>query len=155
MPMMFNNQQNGPQAGAPISGDASMPGGFTPQMPMARMTPQVQLQQAAMNIQKMEAQLMDMQRAYGMASLNTSNPQQLFAMQSEMQKLQQQIQMAKQSAQQMGAMAALQMRQRSGATMSPSVGGGSTPNQGYANQAQQIGLLANMFGGGMGAGREW
>jgi hypothetical protein len=154
MALMYSGAQGrvSPQA-APTTGDG---GGFQPQMGMGmpRQTPQMQLQQAAENIRQMEMQFMDMQRKYGMMQTQTSNPQQLFAMQSEMQKLQQQIQMAKQSAQQMGSMAALQAQQRSSATMSPSVGQGSRPNQGYADQAQQIRLLTNMFGGGAGAGAD-
>lgn len=156
MAMISGGMQNrvSPQP-APTDGGG---GGYTPGpgMVMGRPSPQMQLQQASAAIQKMEMQLQEMQRMYGMASLKTSNPQQLFAMQSEMQKLQQQIQAARQSAQQMGAMSALQMQQRARNTMSPSVGGGSHPNQGYADQAQQIGILTNMFGGGgSGADRNW
>lgn len=123
-------------------------------MPLGRLTPQSLAQGAAFQISQMEKQLMDMQRRYGMMGMTTSNPQQLFAMQSEMQKLQQQIEWAKRNAQQQLAMSALraqQMGQMPGMS-SVGVGGrGGTPNQAMLDQSQQIAMLTNMFGGAAGS----
>ena len=138
---------NPPATDAPMMGS---PAAMVPQ------SPQMRLQAAASQIMRMKNQLMDMQRTYGMMQLKTSNPQQLFAMQSEMQKLQQQIQAAEQAARQEATMGALkyQSMARGMGSMSSGGGRGGVPNQGMIDRSREIQALASMFSGNSGAGSE-
>lgn len=156
MPGMISGGMPGmmpPMTDAPMGGGQASPGfgAFN----LSR-SPEYAAAHAQAQIRQLEKQLAEAQQQYAMTAAATNNPQTLAALQGHISGLQQQIESAKQSAQQRFAMDALKMSQRSQMLKNPSVGGGSgAPNEAAANMAQQISLLARMFGGGMGAGRMW
>lgn len=122
-------------------------------------SPEYAAAQAQFQIRELEKKLMEAQRNYAIFASKTNNPQQLAAYQANLQQLQQQIEWAKQNARQKFAMEALKMQQASNMPGAGSVGvgqgSGGRPNQGYANQAQLLSMMAGMFGGGSGADRNW